>query len=124
MSETTRTQGSTGNSPHINKHNYIIQDVQGVAVSGSKPVWSTGAVALVNAAVPTEIHAACLLTAVCLLSAESVDTVSFISEDVHDPPPPIPLMFLPLILNGTTHFALLDSCAYASFIGADVVNQS
>ena len=45
-------------------------------------------------------------------------------EDVPDPPPPVPLLFLPLILKGTTHFALLDSGASDSFISADVVKQA
>jgi len=34
------------------------------------------------------------------------------------------LLLLPLILKGTTHFALLDSGASDSFISADVVKQA
>ena len=34
------------------------------------------------------------------------------------------LLFLPLILSGTTYFALLDSGASDSFISADVVKQA
>ena len=36
----------------------------------------------------------------------------------------MPLLLLPLILKGSTHFALLDSGASDSFISADVVKQS
>ena len=36
----------------------------------------------------------------------------------------MPLLFFPLILKGTTHFALLDSCASDSFISADVVKNA
>jgi len=97
---------------------------QAVGVSSSKPVLSTGAVALVDAAVPPESHAACSLTAVCPLSAESWETASLMREDVHDPPPPMPLLFLPLILKGSTHFALLDSGASDSFISAYMMKQA
>ena len=45
-------------------------------------------------------------------------------KNVPDTPPPMPLLFLTLILKGTTHFALLDSCESDSFIGADMVKQA
>jgi len=35
-----------------------------------------------------------------------------------------PLLFLTLIVNGTTHFALLDSGASDSFNSANVVKQA
>ena len=97
---------------------------QDIGVSGSKPVWSTGAVAMVDAAVPPESHTACSLTAVCPLSAESWETASLMREDVPDTPQPMPLLFLILILNGTIHFALFDSGASDSFISAIVVKQA
>jgi len=77
----------------------------------------------VDAAVPTESHTEFPLTAVCPLSAETWETASLISDDVPDPPPPMPLLFIPLILKGTTHFALLHSDASDSFISADVVKH-
>ena len=84
----------------------------------------TGAVALVDAAVPPESHTACSLTAVRPLSAESCETASLMSEDVPDPHAPMPLLFIPLILKCTTQFALLDSGASDSFTSADVVKQA
>ena len=45
-------------------------------------------------------------------------------EKVPDHPPPMTLLFIPLILKGTTHFALLDSGASDSLISADVVKQT
>ena len=45
-------------------------------------------------------------------------------EDVPDPRQPMKFLFLPLVLNGTTHFALLEWGASDSFISADVVKQA
>ena len=83
-----------------------------------------GKVPLLSAAVPPEAHTACSLTAVCPITAESWDTASLLRDNGPDPPPPMPLLFLPLILKGATHFALLDSGASDSFISVDVVKQA
>jgi len=52
------------------------------------------------------------------------DSVTVVMEYVSDPHSPMPLLFLLLILKGTTHFALLDSGASDSFISADVVKHA
>ena len=50
---------------------------------------------------------------------------SFLVEEVvPDPPAPMSLLFVPIVLWETTHFALLDSGASDSFISLDVVRES
>ena len=50
--------------------------------------------------------------------------VSLVREDVPDPPPPMPLLFIPVVMAKKTHFALLDSGASDSFVSLDVVQQA
>ena len=51
-------------------------------------------------------------------------TSSLVEEVVPDPLAPMPLLFLPIVLWKTTHFALLDSGASDPFISLDVVRES
>ena len=117
-------KSKTSKTSNARSYRKPVSPFKAVGVSSSKPVRFTGAVAMVDAAVPPESHTACSLTAVWPLSAESWETASLMREDVPVPHPQMPLLFLPLILKGTTHFALLDSGASDSFISADVVKQA
>jgi len=108
--------------PNARSYRKPASPFQPVGVSSSEPVWYKEAVALVDAAVPPESHTACSLTAVWPLSAESWETSSLMM--VEDPTSPMPLLLLPFILRDITHFSLLDSCAFDSFISADVVKPA
>ena len=80
---------------------------------------------LVSALSPQEDHTAFSLSIVLPMDQATWEkTSSLIRDDVPDPPPPMPLMFLPLKIGASTHFALLDSGASDSFISAEVVRKA
>ena len=80
---------------------------------------------LVSALSPPEDHTAFSLSTVLPMDqAKWEKASSLIWDDVPDPPPPMPLMFLPLKIGASTYFALLDSGASDSFISDKVVRKA
>ena len=58
---------------------------------------------------PPEVHTAFSLSKVPPMDQATWEKASsLIRDDVPDPPPPMPLLFLPIKIGASTHFALLD----------------
>ena len=86
---------------------------------------STGTPMLSTQVAPPPPHSVFSVGVIPPMDLEEWDkATSLIRDEEPDPPPPMPLLFLPVQIGPKTHYALLDSGASDSFISAEVVKQS
>ena len=74
---------------------------------------------------PPERDVVCSLTTIPPLTEKDWEAATSLArDDIPDPPPPMPLLFLPVSFSKTTYYALLDSGASDSFISMDVAQKA